>query len=131
MRAPGFSFAHQVLRWLRAAGIATRHGQGANPQGNSGFSGVPSRRPAAFGLKPATIYAHHPSKEHILAEPCRIGHEEQNRSVRAAVLNSGADPRDQIVAYVRAHVGMYTGFPMLAVVSTIKLWVHPRQLRRA
>ena len=86
---------------------------------------------AASGLKPATIYAHYPSKEHILAELCRIGHEEQNRSVRAAVLNSGADPRDQIVAYVRAHVGMYTGFPMLAVVSTIKLWVHPRQLRRA
>jgi AcrR family transcriptional regulator len=86
---------------------------------------------AASGLKPATIYAHYPSKEHILAELCRIGHEEQNRSVRAAVLNSGADPRDQIVAYVRAHVGMHTGFPMLAVVANAELHVLSAELGKA
>ena len=78
---------------------------------------------AAAGVKPATIYAHYPSKEHILAELCRIGHEEQCRGVRAAVLGSGSDPRDQIVAYVRAHVGFHTTYPMLAVVSNSELHV--------
>ncbi len=86
---------------------------------------------AASGLKPATIYGHYPSKEHILAELCRVGHEEQNRSVRAAVLNSGADPRDQIVAYVRAHVGMHTSFPMLAVVANAELHVLSAELGAA
>ncbi len=78
---------------------------------------------SAAGVKPATIYAHYPSKEHILAELCRIGHEEQYRAVRTAVLGSGADPRDQIVAYVRAHVGFHTTYPMLAVVANSELHV--------
>lgn len=78
---------------------------------------------AAAGVKPATIYAHYPSKEHILAELCRVGHEEQYRVVRTAVLDSSADPRDQIVAYVRAHVGFHTVYPMLAVVSNSELHV--------
>lgn len=78
---------------------------------------------AAAGVKPATIYAHYPSKEHILAELCRLGHEEQYRAVRTAVLGAGADPRDQIVAYVRAHVGFHTTYPMLAVVSNAELHV--------
>lgn len=78
---------------------------------------------SAAGVKPATIYAHYPSKEHILAELCRVGHEEQYRSVRTAVLDSGGDPRDQIVAYVRAHVGFHTAYPMLAVVANSELHV--------
>ncbi|EQD80767.1 transcriptional regulator, TetR family [mine drainage metagenome] len=94
-----------------------------------GYAGASVREvAAASGVKPATIYAHYPSKEHILAELCRIGHEEQHRSVRAAVLNSGADPRDQIVAYVRAHVGMHTAFPMLAVVANAELHVLSAEL---
>jgi AcrR family transcriptional regulator len=76
---------------------------------------------AAAGVKPATIYAHYPSKEHILAELCRIGHEEQYRSVRHAVLDGGSDPREQVVAYVRAHVGFHTTYPMLAVVANSEL----------
>lgn len=86
---------------------------------------------AAAGLKPATIYAHYPSKEHILAELCRLGHEEQYRSVRTAVLDSGADPRDQIVAYVRAHVAFHTSYPMLAVVSNAELHVLGEELGSA
>lgn len=86
---------------------------------------------AASGLKPATIYAHYPSKEHILAELCRVGHEEQFRGVRAAVLNSGADPCVQIAAYVRAHVGMHTAFPMLAVVANAELHVLSAELGAA
>lgn len=87
-----------------------------------GYAGASVRDvAAAAGVKPATIYAHYPSKEHILAELCRIGHEEQYRGVRTAVLESGGDPRDQIVAYVRAHVGFHTTYPMLAVVSNSDL----------
>lgn len=83
---------------------------------------------AAAGVKPATIYAHHPSKEHILAELCRVGHDEQYRVVRTAVLDSGGDPRDQIVAYVRAHVGFHTTWPMLAVVANSELHVLGEEL---
>lgn len=89
-----------------------------------GYAGTSVRDiAAATGVKPATIYAHYPSKGHILAELCRIGHEEQFRAVREAVLSSGPDPREQIVAYVRAHVGFHTAFPMLAVVSNSELHV--------
>jgi AcrR family transcriptional regulator len=89
-----------------------------------GYAGASVRDiAAAAGVKPATIYAHYPSKEHILAELCRIGHEEQYRGVREAVLGSRPDPREQIVGYVRAHVGFHTMFPMLAVVSNAELHV--------
>lgn len=89
-----------------------------------GYAGASMRDVAAdAGLKAATIYAHYPSKEHILAELCRIGHEEQYRGVRTAVLDSGGDPRDQIVAYVRAHVAFHTTYPMLAVVCNSELHV--------
>ena len=87
-----------------------------------GYAGASVRDvAAAAGVKPATIYAHYPSKEHVLAELCRIGHEEQYRAARSAVLASSGDPRDQIVAYVRAHVGFHTTYPMLAVVSNSEL----------
>ncbi|MGH7691039.1 MAG: TetR/AcrR family transcriptional regulator [Gemmatimonadaceae bacterium] len=78
---------------------------------------------AAAGVKPATIYAHYRSKEYILAELCRLGHEEQFRCVRAAVLRGGPRPADQVVAYVRAHVGFHTAYPMLAVVANSELHV--------
>lgn len=87
-----------------------------------GYAGASVRDiAAAAGVKAATIYAHHPSKEHILAELCRVGHEAQYSSVRGAVLAGGGDPRDQIVAYVRAHVDFHTTYPMLAVVSNSEL----------
>lgn len=97
-----------------------------------GYAGASVRDvAAAAGVKAATIYAHYPSKEHILAELCRIGHEEQYRSVRTAVLASSGDPRDQIVAYVRAHVGFHTTYPMLAVVSNSELHVLGEELGAA
>lgn len=87
-----------------------------------GYAGASVRDvAAAAGVKPATIYAHYPSKEHILAELCRVGHEEQYRVVRSAVLASAGDPRAQLVAYVRAHVGFHTTYPMLAVVCNSEL----------
>ncbi|HEX5951810.1 MAG TPA: TetR/AcrR family transcriptional regulator [Rhodanobacteraceae bacterium] len=97
-----------------------------------GYAGASVRDVAATaGVKPATIYAHYPSKEHILAELCRVGHEEHYRSVRSAVLGSGGDPRDQVVAYVRAHVGFHTSYPMLAVVANSELHVLGEELGAA
>lgn len=86
---------------------------------------------AAAGVKPATIYAHYPSKEHIVAELCRLGHGEQYRLVRTAVLDSGGDPADQMLAYVRAHVGFHTTYPMLAVVSNSELHILGEELGAA
>ena len=89
-----------------------------------GYAGTSMRDiAAAADVKPATIYAHYASKEHILAELCRVGHEEQYRAARTAVLASGGDPAGQIAAYVRAHVGFHTTYPMLAVVSNSELHV--------
>ncbi|MBS0381884.1 MAG: TetR family transcriptional regulator [Proteobacteria bacterium] len=97
-----------------------------------GYAGASVRDvAAAAGVKAATIYAHYPSKEHILAELCRVGHEEQYRCVRTAVLESGGDPCEQIVAYVRAHVGFHTTYPMLAVVSNSELHVLSEDLGAA
>lgn len=76
---------------------------------------------AACGLQPATLYAHFPSKEHVLLELCRMGHEEYLRHIREALLDSEADPREQIVAFVRAHVGFHTAYSMLAVVCNSEL----------
>ena len=87
-----------------------------------GYSGTSIRDiAAACGLQGPTIYSHYPSKEHVLAELVRIAHEEHLRRVRAALLETQPDPRDQICAYVRAHVGFHTGFPMLAVVGNTEL----------
>jgi AcrR family transcriptional regulator len=87
-----------------------------------GYSGTSIRDiAAACGLQGPTIYSHFPSKEHVLAEVLRIGHEEHLRRVRAALLDSNPDPREQIAAYVRAHVRFHTDFPMLAVVANSEL----------
>jgi AcrR family transcriptional regulator len=87
-----------------------------------GYSGTSIRDiAAACGLQGPTIYSHYPSKEHVLAELVRIAHDEHLRRVRAALLESQPDPREQIRAYVRGHVSFHTGFPMLAVVGNTEL----------
>lgn len=73
------------------------------------------------GVQPATLYAHYPSKEHVLAELIRIGHESHHQLMRAALLETSADPRDQLAALMRAHVQMHARFPMLAVVANAEL----------
>ncbi len=87
-----------------------------------GFSGTSIRDIAkACGLQGPTIYSHFPSKEHVLAELLRIAHEEHVRRLGAALLDSQPDPREQVRAWVRAHVGFHTDFPMLAVVGNSEL----------
>lgn len=87
-----------------------------------GFGGTSVRDIAASAdVQPATMYAHFPSKQHVLAELTRIGHEEHQRRLRAALLESSADPNDQLAKLVRAHVRMHTDYPMLAVVANAEL----------
>jgi AcrR family transcriptional regulator len=87
-----------------------------------GYSGASVRDiAAASGVTHATLYSHYPSKEHLLAELARIGHEEHLRRVRAALLDSQPDPRHQIVAFVKAHVRLHTDFSMLTVVANSEL----------
>jgi AcrR family transcriptional regulator len=87
-----------------------------------GYAGASIRDiAAASGLQHATLYAHYPSKEHVLAELARIGHDEHLRRLRAALLDCQPDPCRQIVAYVKAHVSLHTDFPMLAVICNSEL----------
>jgi AcrR family transcriptional regulator len=76
---------------------------------------------AASGVQSASLYAHFPSKEHILAELAKIGHDEHHRALRAALLESDSSPANQLAAVVRAHVLMHTDLSMLAVVSNTEL----------
>lgn len=76
---------------------------------------------AACGVQPATLYAHFPSKEHVLAELCRIGHDQFMSSLREAVLASSGDPRAQMRAFVQAQVQFHATYAMLAVVCNSEL----------
>ncbi|MFI1766593.1 TetR/AcrR family transcriptional regulator [Streptomyces sp. NPDC020800] len=89
----------------------------------SGFAGASIRRIAGMvGINSATLYAHYPSKGHVLAELVRIGHEE----MRTRLAQAAADTRDdsaarQLAALVRAHVLLHTDHPLLAVVTNSEL----------
>lgn len=76
---------------------------------------------AAAGVQPATLYAHFPSKEHVLLELCRVGHEEYLKALRDSMLASAADPRHQITAFMRAHVGFHATYSMLAVLCNSEM----------
>jgi AcrR family transcriptional regulator len=68
----------------------------------------------ALGMQPSSLYAHLPSKQHLLADLLRIGHEEHRAQLRHALLEADADPHDQIAAVTRGHVLMHTTYPLLA-----------------
>jgi len=83
-----------------------------------GFHGTSIRDIAAeSAVQSASLYAHFPSKEAILAELVLAGHEEHHTRLVTALLDSGTDPRDRLAALVRAHVQAHTDYPMLAVVA--------------
>ena len=76
---------------------------------------------AAAGLQSASLYGHFSSKESILAELVGLGHEAHHRALTLALMESGADPEEQLRALVYAHVGMHADFPVLAVVANHEL----------
>ncbi|MGB0220630.1 MAG: TetR/AcrR family transcriptional regulator [Sinimarinibacterium flocculans] len=76
---------------------------------------------ARADLQLTTLYAHFPSKEHVLAELVRIGHDAHHRCLRDAMLETQPDPAHQIVALMRAHVASHCRYPMLAVVANAEL----------
>lgn len=87
-----------------------------------GFGGTSVRDIAkTAGVQPATMYAHFPSKQHVLAEIVKIGHDEHQRHLRAALLEGAADPAEQLAGLVRAHVRFHADFSMLAVVANAEL----------
>ncbi|WP_063775053.1 TetR/AcrR family transcriptional regulator [Streptacidiphilus anmyonensis] len=89
----------------------------------AGFAGTSIRRiAAAVGINSATLYAHYPSKEHVLAELVRIGHQELHDRLSEAVARAEDDgAAARLTALVRAHVLVHTDFPLLAVVTNSEL----------
>jgi AcrR family transcriptional regulator len=67
-----------------------------------GFHGTTTRDiAAAAGMSPAAVYVHHKSKEELLYQISRGGHEQTLRVVRTAIA-SDPDPAHQLCAVVRA-----------------------------
>jgi AcrR family transcriptional regulator len=82
----------------------------------------------ALGLKPANLYDHYASKEHVLAELVRLGHDEHLRALRTALVAAGGAPADQLRALVMAHVRTHAEYAMLAVVANNELHALSREL---
>jgi AcrR family transcriptional regulator len=67
----------------------------------------------ALGMQPSSLYAHLPSKQHLLGDLIRLGHEEHRDQLRLALLEAGNDPFEQIAALTRAHVRIHATYPLL------------------
>ncbi|MRG91018.1 TetR/AcrR family transcriptional regulator [Polyangium spumosum] len=90
---------------------------------NRGFHGTSVRDMAkALNLQPSALYAHFPSKDHVLAELVRVGHEVHASALRAALLDAGADPVDQLCALIRVHTVLHATYPHLAVVVNEEIY---------
>jgi AcrR family transcriptional regulator len=68
----------------------------------------------ALGLQPSSLYAHRPSKQHLLGDLMRIGHEEHRDQLRQGLLEAGNEPFEQLTALTRAHVRFHATYPLLA-----------------
>jgi AcrR family transcriptional regulator len=75
------------------------------------------------GLKAGNLYLHFASKEHLLAELVRLGHEAHHRMLRRALISGSADPIGQVRAIVRAHVRAHAEYPMLVYVANYEAHV--------
>jgi len=82
-----------------------------------GFHGSSMRELAkVVELQASALYVHFPSKEHVLAELVRAGHEAHHQGIRAAMLEAGTDPIAQLSALVRVNVRLHATHPHLAIV---------------
>lgn len=82
-----------------------------------GFHGSSMRELAKLvEIQPSALYVHFPSKEHVLAELARVGHEAHNAALRAALLDAGSDPMQQLRSLVAANARIHATHPDLAIV---------------
>ena len=66
---------------------------------------------------PTAIYAHVSSKQELLFELVKIGHEELRDRIRAALLEAGSEPEQQLRAIISTNVATHLTFPELARVT--------------
>jgi AcrR family transcriptional regulator len=98
--------------------------------GQRGFHAVSVRDlTGAVGLQASSLYAHVASKQHLLGELIRIGHEEHRDQLRLSLLEVGADPAEQIAALTRAHVRVHATYPLLTRVCNRELASIPEDQR--
>ena len=72
-------------------------------------------------LQASAVYAHFPSKEHVLAELARVGHEAHFNALQAALLETGNDPVEQLGAFVRANAVLHASYPYVAIVVNAEM----------
>jgi AcrR family transcriptional regulator len=78
-----------------------------------GYHGVSVRDVTGLvGVKPSSLYAHFASKEHLLAELVRLGHDEHLTALRDMTRN--VTPSEQLRGLVDAHVRNHATYPLLA-----------------
>ena len=95
-----------------------------------GFHAVSVRDIArVVGLQASSLYAHVPSKQHLLADLIRFGHEEHRDTLRLSLLEVGAEPAEQIAALTRAHVRVHATYPLLTRVSNREMGALPDDRR--
>lgn len=96
-----------------------------------GYHGVSMRELAAeTGVRASSLYAHLPSKEHLLRDLVLLGHEEHRASLRRALVAGGGDPVAQLTALVEAHVEFHACYPLLATVANNEMHaLAPESLR--
>ena len=82
-------------------------------------------------IQPSALYGSFPSKDHVLAELVRIGHEFHLASLRTALLSAGTDPVEQLRAVVRVNALVHATYPHLAVVVNDELHALPHSLAAA
>jgi AcrR family transcriptional regulator len=76
---------------------------------------------SAAGLQSASLYNHFPSKEAILAELVVLGHEHHLDCLLTAALNAPSDPREQLVAVIRANVLVHCEYANMGIVVNYEL----------
>ena len=82
-----------------------------------GFHGSSMRELAAVAdMQPSALYTHFASKDELLAELVRTGHEALHDALRLALLKAGNDPVAQVGALIGVHVRMHATYPELAIV---------------
>ncbi|MGZ6804972.1 MAG: TetR/AcrR family transcriptional regulator, partial [Nocardioidaceae bacterium] len=86
--------------------------------GDRGFHGVSVRDlAAALGQQPGALYAHVASKQDLLFALVSIGVRAHRDTLKAALLDAGREPADQVLALTTAHVALHLRDSALARVT--------------